>query len=91
MELYFVFISKISQIYTDLRCSLDFKVLTQQAKGAGALWGIDNDFVLLLIDWLVCFWLCFFFLGGGGWDGLCCYNVAVFLKNVLSNFISCIN
>ena len=69
VELYFVFISKISQIYTDLRCSLDFKVLTQQPKGAGALWGIDNDFVLLLIDWLVCFWLWFVvFLGGRvGW------------------------
>ena len=33
----FCFIHKISQNYIHLRCLLDIKVLTQQAKAAGAL------------------------------------------------------
>ena len=33
----FCFICKISQNYTDLRCLLEIKVLTQPAKGAGSL------------------------------------------------------
>ena len=33
----FCFICKISKGYTDLRCLLDFKVFTQQAKGTGTL------------------------------------------------------
>ena len=44
-------LAKISQNYTDLRCSLDIKVFTQQAMGAGTLvaycCGESYDFIVL--------------------------------------------
>ena len=45
----FCFVCKISQSYTDLKCLLDIKVVTQQAKGAGLSRLITKGKALLLI------------------------------------------